>query len=60
MKKQIRGFLVLIALLSLSACGLKGPLYHPPADETSKPATQNVADSQQKAVSQPEESRTQN
>ncbi|KLN98008.1 LPS translocon maturation chaperone LptM [Moellerella wisconsensis] len=30
MKKQLCGFLALMAVLSLSGCGLKGPLYSPP------------------------------
>lgn len=36
MKKQIRYALMAVVLAGLSGCGLKGPLYFPPAD---KPAT---------------------
>ncbi|KLU17403.1 MULTISPECIES: LPS translocon maturation chaperone LptM [Xenorhabdus] len=31
MKKQLRWSLAIITLLSLAGCGLKGPLYFPPA-----------------------------
>ncbi|MBD2791860.1 LPS translocon maturation chaperone LptM [Xenorhabdus szentirmaii] len=31
MKKQFRWSLAIITLLSLAGCGLKGPLYFPPA-----------------------------
>ena len=33
MKKELRWALAAVALLSLSGCGLKGPLYFPPADK---------------------------
>ena len=32
----------LLAVLSLSGCGLKGPLYFPPADKTAPPPTKPV------------------
>ncbi|CAM3822296.1 LPS translocon maturation chaperone LptM [Xenorhabdus thuongxuanensis] len=32
MKKQLRWSLAIITLLSLAGCGLKGPLYFPPAE----------------------------
>ncbi|WP_092508505.1 LPS translocon maturation chaperone LptM [Xenorhabdus mauleonii] len=34
MKKQLRWSLTIIALLSLAGCGLKGPLYFPPATQS--------------------------
>ena len=42
MKKQLRYALMAVLLAGLSGCGLKGPLYFPPADpaSTKKPATQ--------------------
>ncbi|WP_045960842.1 LPS translocon maturation chaperone LptM [Xenorhabdus poinarii] len=35
MKKQLRWSLTIITLLSLTGCGLKGPLYFPPAASVS-------------------------
>ncbi|MFK3662890.1 lipoprotein [Scandinavium sp. NPDC088450] len=41
--KNIVGPLVLMtALFTLTGCGLKGPLYFPPADKTAAPPTQPV------------------
>lgn len=42
MKKQLRYALMAVLLAGLSGCGLKGPLYFPPADpaSTKKPVTQ--------------------
>ncbi|EFE96940.1 Predicted small periplasmic lipoprotein [Serratia odorifera] len=43
MKKQLRYALLAVTLAGLSGCGLKGPLYFPPADPaTQKPATPPV------------------
>nr|WP_284700496.1 lipoprotein [Serratia symbiotica] len=36
MKKQLRYALLAVLLAGLSGCGLKGPLYFPPADPISK------------------------
>ena len=33
---------VLFAIFSLTGCGLKGPLYFPPADKTAPPPTKPV------------------
>ncbi|PLR34304.1 hypothetical protein CYR55_15390 [Chimaeribacter californicus] len=33
MKKQLRWALAAVTLLGLSGCGLKGPLYFPPAEK---------------------------
>ncbi|CBJ83268.1 conserved hypothetical protein; putative exported protein [Xenorhabdus bovienii str. Jollieti] len=49
MKKQFRWSLAIITLLAVSGCGLKGPLYFPPAEPT---VTQAPADQENKA--QPE------
>ncbi|CAM3177437.1 conserved exported hypothetical protein [Xenorhabdus nematophila F1] len=53
MKKQLRWSLAIITLLSLAGCGLKGPLYFPPA-ETPSPAkkvdTAQPADAKQPIV----------
>ncbi|WP_455426190.1 lipoprotein [Dryocola sp. LX212] len=43
MKKIFCPLAVALALFSLTGCGLKGPLYFPPADGKTKPATQNTA-----------------
>lgn len=43
MKKIFCPLAVAIALFSLTGCGLKGPLYFPPADGKTKPATQSTA-----------------
>lgn len=47
MKKQFRWALVAISLFGLAGCGLKGPLYFPPADapaaSKSQPDTQTNA-----------------
>lgn len=40
MKKILCPFALMLALFSLSGCGLKGPLYFPPADGKTKPTTQ--------------------
>lgn len=36
MKKQLRYALLAVLLAGLSGCGMKGPLYLPPADPISK------------------------
>ncbi|KMJ43902.1 lipoprotein [Xenorhabdus khoisanae] len=38
MKKQLRWSLTIITLLSLTGCGLKGPLYFPPAEASATQA----------------------
>ncbi|RPH26467.1 hypothetical protein EHN07_11985 [Buttiauxella warmboldiae] len=40
MKKIFCPFALMLALVSLSGCGLKGPLYFPPADGKTKPTSQ--------------------
>jgi predicted small lipoprotein YifL len=35
MKTQLRYALIAVTLMGLSGCGLKGPLYFPPADPAS-------------------------
>mgnify|MGYP004704554665 CR=1 FL=1 len=42
MNKIFRPLAVLLALFSLAGCGLKGPLYFPPADKSAAPPTQPV------------------
>lgn len=37
MKNTLPMLAISLALLSLSGCGLKGPLYFPPTDKTSSP-----------------------
>lgn len=44
MKNITRSLAMLVALLSLAGCGLKGPLYFPPADN-SAPAPTRPAES---------------
>jgi predicted small lipoprotein YifL len=39
MNKIFRPLALLLALFSLAGCGLKGPLYFPPADKTEAPPT---------------------
>lgn len=57
MKNALRWSLAATILFSLSGCGLKGPLYFPPADKSSTqktsrvPGTANDGSSQQKGVS---------
>ncbi|WP_342322745.1 lipoprotein [Kosakonia sp. BYX6] len=41
MKDVFRTLAVLLTLFSLTGCGLKGPLYFPPADKTAPPPTKN-------------------
>lgn len=42
MKNVFRTLAVLLTLFSLTGCGLKGPLYFPPADEIAPPPTKKV------------------
>ncbi|WP_297123307.1 lipoprotein [Enterobacter sp. ECC-175] len=42
MKNVFRALAVLVTLFSLTGCGLKGPLYFPPADKTAPPPTRPV------------------
>jgi len=42
MKNVFGTLAVLLALFSLSGCGLKGPLYFPPADKTAPPPTKKA------------------
>ncbi|HAZ55582.1 MAG TPA: hypothetical protein DCY50_11495 [Franconibacter helveticus] len=37
MKTMFRSLALVLTLFSLSGCGLKGPLYFPPADTQAKP-----------------------
>ncbi|MGY6031644.1 LPS translocon maturation chaperone LptM [Phytobacter sp. AG2a] len=42
MKEVCRTLTVLLALFSLTGCGLKGPLYFPPADKNAPPPTKKA------------------
>lgn len=42
MKDVCRTLAVLLTLFSLTGCGLKGPLYFPPADKNAPPPTQKT------------------
>ncbi|STV64063.1 lipoprotein [Klebsiella pneumoniae] len=42
MKNVFPTLAVLFAIFSLTGCGLKGPLYFPPADKTAPPPTKPV------------------
>lgn len=42
MKNVFRTLAVLLTLFSLTGCGLKGPLYFPPADKSAPPPTKPV------------------
>jgi predicted small lipoprotein YifL len=42
MKNVFRTLAVFITMFSLTGCGLKGPLYFPPADKTAPPPTKPV------------------
>jgi predicted small lipoprotein YifL len=42
MKNVLPTLAVLFAVFSLTGCGLKGPLYFPPADKTAPPPTKPV------------------
>ncbi len=55
MKKQLRYALLAVLLAGLSGCGLKGPLYFPPADPISKkPATPSLPTGEQVQKNQQE------
>lgn len=42
MKNVLPTLAVLFTIFSLTGCGLKGPLYFPPADKTAPPPTRPV------------------
>ena len=42
MKDVCRTLAVLLTLFSLTGCGLKGPLYFPPADKNAPPPTKKT------------------
>lgn len=42
MKNVFRPLALITALFVLAGCGLKGPLYFPPADKTAPPPTKAV------------------
>ncbi|ELJ5136626.1 lipoprotein [Salmonella enterica] len=42
MKNVFKTLAVLLTLFSLTGCGLKGPLYFPPADKNAPPPTKKV------------------
>lgn len=42
MKNVLKPLAVIFTLFSLMGCGLKGPLYFPPADKTAPPPTKSV------------------
>ncbi|WP_426575694.1 LPS translocon maturation chaperone LptM [Xenorhabdus stockiae] len=43
MNKQFRWSLAIITLLSVTGCGLKGPLYFPPAEPAAPQVSVNTA-----------------
>ncbi|WP_422824318.1 LPS translocon maturation chaperone LptM [Xenorhabdus siamensis] len=43
MNKQFRWSLAIITLLSIAGCGLKGPLYFPPAESVAPQTSLNKA-----------------
>nr|WP_318384906.1 lipoprotein [uncultured Enterobacter sp.] len=47
MKNVFRTLFALVALMSLAGCGLKGPLYFPPADKSAAPPTKPVESTEQ-------------
>lgn len=47
MKKILCSLAAVLAFASLTGCGLKGPLYFPPADEKAPPPTRPVQDNTQ-------------
>ncbi|WP_312384770.1 LPS translocon maturation chaperone LptM [Atlantibacter subterraneus] len=47
MKNVFQALAVLLTLFSLTGCGLKGPLYFPPADKKAPPPTRPVQDNTQ-------------
>ncbi|EAN1524670.1 lipoprotein [Salmonella enterica] len=46
MKNVFKTLAVLLTLFSLTGCGLKGPLYFPPADKNAPPPPTKKVDSQ--------------
>ncbi|HFZ8996576.1 TPA: lipoprotein [Citrobacter freundii] len=42
MKNMFQALAVLLTLFSLTGCGLKGPLYFPPADKNAPPPVKPV------------------
>jgi len=50
MKNVFRSLAVLLTLFSLTGCGLKGPLYFPPADKSAPPPTKKVENPAQTAT----------
>lgn len=57
MKKQLRYALMAVLLAALSGCGLKGPLYFPPAEQ--KAASKPVQTGEQTQKNQQDASGTQ-
>lgn len=47
MKNVFPALAVLLTLFTLTGCGLKGPLYFPPADKKAPPPTRPVQDNTQ-------------
>lgn len=54
MKKIFCSLAMALALFSLTGCGLKGPLYFPPADGKTKPATRSTEPAPQTQSSTPD------
>ncbi|MCU6667448.1 lipoprotein [Enterobacteriaceae bacterium H4N4] len=50
MKNVFRTLAVLLTLFSLTGCGLKGPLYFPPADKTAPPPTKKAESTMESSV----------
>jgi len=50
MKNITRSLAMLVALVSLAGCGLKGPLYFPPADKSAPVPTQPAENNAQPSM----------
>ena len=50
MKNITRSLAMLVALLSLAGCGLKGPLYFPPADGAAPAQTRPAENNTQPSI----------
>ncbi|PSN06053.1 LPS translocon maturation chaperone LptM [Siccibacter turicensis] len=50
MKQLFRPLAVVLALFTLAGCGLKGPLYFPPADKNAAPDARPAAGNTQDAT----------
>lgn len=57
MKHIFRPLAAMLAITALSGCGLKGPLYFPPADKSASPQTRPVSDGTQIVTPDPNDRR---